>query len=120
MPDRHWLLALAALSLAAPGCAMCQNTYDYCGPVIAPDGQMCDFRARRGSILAGMPVEVVSQQTLPDDGATIVLEGAAVSGQRGMPRRPHLAHSTSSPPRAVATRQGASHVHGRPSPPIRR
>jgi hypothetical protein len=119
MADRHWLLALAALSLAAPGCAMCQNTYDYCGPVIAPDGQMCDFRARRGSILAGMPVEVVSQQTLPDDGATIALEGAALLGG-GMPRRPHRAHSRSSPARAVATRWGASHVHGRSSPPIGR
>jgi len=43
---------LAGLALVASmaGCAMCQNPFDYCAPVIEPDGcPNCDFGARRGS-----------------------------------------------------------------------
>ncbi len=63
---------------------MCQSTYDYCGPVVGPDGQMCDFRARRGSILAGMPGEVVSGQGMLEAG------GGATSSA-SVPNRPKLA-----------------------------
>ena len=59
--------ALAVLVLAASltGCAMCQNPFDYCGPVAGPGYRNCDFGARRGSMFAPMDDSSVEAPTGP-------------------------------------------------------
>jgi hypothetical protein len=106
MAGRNWLLALAALGLLATGCAMCQSTYDYCGPVIGPEGQMCDFRARRGSILAEMPVQAADELDTPDPLAAGTWQHAGVSGRAAIPQQTRR----SGPPELTAQRRLASRV----------
>lgn len=49
------IVAALALLASLTGCAMCQNPFDYCGPVIGAGGcPNCDFGARRGSLFAPM------------------------------------------------------------------
>lgn len=49
---RKWWWAAAILGAGAVGCAMCQNPYDYCGPV--PNGPSDGYH-RAGSGIGGGP-----------------------------------------------------------------
>ncbi len=47
----HLALLLATAALA--GCGVCQAPFDYCAPVIGPNGcPNCNFLTRRGSLFA--------------------------------------------------------------------
>ncbi len=48
-----WNVLFVVASLS--GCAMCQDPFDYCNPVVGPGGCVnCEFGARRGSVFAPM------------------------------------------------------------------
>ena len=51
---------LLTFSFAGVGCTMCQNCWDYQGPVVGPDGVPPEgFADRAGSILGGAPADMV-------------------------------------------------------------
>lgn len=102
---------------------MCQSTYDYCGPVVGPDGQMCDFRARRGSILAAMPGTVVSEEVLSEAAGSATTHTDMTSqpgwetergpaNQRDIARRARTSRRARVPAEANRSQvQHTSHVH---------
>ena len=51
---------LLTFSVAGVGCTMCQNCWDYQGPVVGPDGVPTEgFADRAGSILGGAPADMI-------------------------------------------------------------
>ena len=55
MRRRIWAAGVLGLIAFAVGCSMCQNPYDYHGPVMSPGCPNYGFNAREGSILSGGP-----------------------------------------------------------------
>ena len=80
-------LAMVVLAAALCGCRMCQSPFDYCNPMIGPDGALnCDFGARRGSVLHPMaddpPMNLV-KAVPPQPGTTYEMGVPDPEAERG-------------------------------------
>ena len=78
--DRRFAAVLALTLTMLSGCGMCQSCFDYCGPVVGPNGPNCNFWARRGSAFAPMDDsagDVAMGPTVADPGS---LEAPADAG----------------------------------------
>ena len=72
---------LLSISVAGVGCTMCQNCWDYQGPVVGPDGVPAEgFADRAGSILGGstggdyvegVPTEASPVEAVPTPAPTL-------------------------------------------------
>lgn len=78
MTSQSRALGMMILAASLTGCAMCQNPFDYCGPVARPGYRNCDFGARRGSIFAPMDDSAIDGPTGPTP-AEIESDGGDVS-----------------------------------------
>lgn len=97
---------LLTISVAGVGCTMCQNCWDYEGPVVGPDGVPTEgFADRAGSILGsgpggmtvdeatyGVPTEAVPNagtptEAVPTPAATPAEEPAPSTGRPSTLRR---------------------------------
>ena len=90
------VVMLLTFSVAGVGCTMCQNCWDYQGPVVGPDGVPAEgFADRVGSILGGapsdmvdgVPTEAVPTEAVPTPKATPTLEPTPATARPSTLRR---------------------------------